>query len=72
MEITLNKLKKGQCAKIIEFKNSEIKLQSSRFGIEVGQVIKCIASLGTIVIQKNQQQIAIGKGLSLQIMVKEL
>lgn len=72
MNTTLNELKKGKSAKIIEFKNPETKLQSARFGIEVGQVIKCIAKFDTIVIQKNQQQIAIGKGLSKEILVKEV
>ena len=72
MNTTLNELKKGRSAKIIEFINPETRLQSARFGIEVGQVIKCIAKFGTVVIQKNQQQIAIGKGLSKEILVKEV
>ena len=72
MKKTLYDLKKGQEAEIIEFKNSEIRLNSSRFGIEVGQIIKCIAKLGTVVIQKNQQQIAIGKKLAKEILIKEV
>lgn len=72
MTKTLYDIKKGANAKILEFKNNEIKMNSSRFGIEVGQVIKCVAKFGNVVIQKNQQQIAIGKYLSKRILVEEL
>ena len=72
MTKTLSELKKGKSAIIIEFKNPEIKLQSARFGIEAGQIIKCIANPGAIVIQRNSQQIAIGKYLSKEILVKEV
>lgn len=69
---TLNDLKKGQKAEIIEFTNSEIRLNSARIGMEVGQIIKCIANIGPVVIRKNQQQIAIGESLSRKILVKEV
>ena len=69
---TLFELEKGREAEIIEFTNSEIRLNSARIGIEVGQIIKCIAKLGPVIIKKNRQHIAIGEVLSREILVKEV
>lgn len=69
---TLYDIKKGKNVKIIKFKNPEVKLNSSRFGIEPGQTVKLIEKFGNVVIQINQQQIAIGKKLSKEIIVEEV
>jgi len=67
--VSLNELKIGQNAKILEFINSEIKCHTARFGLVEGGIIKCIAKPGPVVIEKNKQTIAIGKNLSKQIFV---
>lgn len=72
MSKTLRDLKKGQKAEIIEFTDNEIRLNSARIGIEVGNIIKCVANIGPVVIRKNQQQIAIGEVLSQAILVREV
>lgn len=69
--LNLSEIEIGQKAEITEFCDPEIKCYSIRFGIEPGQVVKCIARPGgPVVIQRNNQQIAIGENLSEKIMVK--
>lgn len=70
--VTLDKIKVGQKAKISVFNNASAQCFSSRFGIEEGQVVTCIAKPGSIVIQKALQEIAIGKKLSKEILVSIL
>ena len=67
--VSLDKIKVGQKVKIFEFIDPEVKCYSSRFGIEEGQLVTCIAKPGPIVIRKKQQEIAIAKKLSKQIYV---
>lgn len=67
--VSLDKIKVGQKAKISVFNNVSAKGFSSKLGIEVGQIITCIAKPGSIVIQKAFQEIAIGKKLSKEILV---
>lgn len=68
--VKLSDIKIGQKVEILKFIDSGIRLFSSRFGIEEGQLVTCIAKPGPVVISKNQQEIAIGKDLSRQIYVK--
>lgn len=67
--VSLCDVKVGQKVEILEFLNTAIKCYSSRFGLEKGQVITCIAKPGPIVIKRNQQEIAIGRNLSKEIYV---
>ena len=67
---SLAKVKIGEKVQIKEFLDTNIRCFSARFGIEAGQIITCIAKPGPVVIRKNQQEIAIGKDLSNQILVK--
>jgi len=48
-----------------------LRAQFVRLGIHEGEKVKCLERLpgGTVVIQKNRQQIAIGHQLAKQIMV---
>ena len=69
--INLYEIKKGQQAQILDFNNHELMLDMARFGIGVGVVIKCVEKFGNVVIQRNNQHIAIGKELSKTIIVKE-
>lgn len=58
--------------KIVSISNEKLLSDALRFGIEAGEIIKVINKLpnGPVVIQKNQQQIAIGKELAKVIEVK--
>ena len=67
--VSLQELKIGQNAEILNFNDSEIKFNSARFGLDVGGIVKCIAKPGPVVIEKNNQVIAIGKNLSKKILV---
>ncbi len=68
--VSLCDIKVGQKAKILEFIDPAVKCFSSRFGLEKSQVITCIAKPGPVVVQKNHQEIAIGRNLSKEIYVK--
>lgn len=69
--ISLNDINVGQIARIIDAPD-DIKSLFAKFGIGIGQIVTCIAKLGPIVIQKNNQEIAIGKNLSKKIQVDAL
>ncbi len=68
--VALSEIKIGQQAEVQAFMDSDIKCYSARFGIEEGQVVRCIAKPGAIVLQKNKQEIAIGKKLCKEISVR--
>lgn len=57
---------------IISISNAKLLEDALRFGIEAGNSIKVINKLpgGPIVIQKNQQQIAIGRELARAVEVR--
>ena len=59
---------------IISINDPKTSCDAMRFGIEPGECVKIINKLpgGPIVIQKNQQQIAIGRELARSIEVKLL
>lgn len=67
--VSLVSIKVGEKAEICDFINSAAKCFSSRFGIEKGQVVTCIAKPGAVVIRKNNQEIALGKRLCEEIFV---
>jgi len=68
----LYELVNGEEAEIIDFEDNLSKCHSARFGLAVGEIIKCRAKLGPVVISKNQQVIAIGQNLSKKIYVKNV
>ena len=61
----------GQFVKIHSIPGGLVQAQFLRFGIGEGERVQCIERLpgGTIVLQKNRQQIAIGHTLARQIIV---
>jgi len=61
----------GQWLKIHSAPDGPLRSHCIRLGIHEGERAKCIERLpgGTIVLQKNRQQIAIGHALAKQIMV---
>ena len=69
--MSLSSSKTGQHLKIVSVPHGTLKAQFVRLGIHEGEKVKCLERLpgGTIVVQKNRQQIAIGHQLAKQIMV---
>ncbi|MBM4170313.1 MAG: ferrous iron transport protein A [Ignavibacteria bacterium] len=68
---TLDKAQKGRLVTIINLPFGELRAHLIRLGITEGDSIKCIERLpgGTIVIQKNRQEIAIGYDLAKKIKI---
>lgn len=69
--LTLDKAKKGFSLMVTKLPTGEIKSQLIRLGIGEGDLLKCIQRLpgGTIVVQKNRQEIAIGFDLAKKIKI---
>ena len=69
--IPLFKSKMGQYIRIHSLPKGKLKAYFIRLGIREGEYVKCFERLpgGTVVIQKNRQQIAIGHELAREILV---
>ncbi len=67
--LTLDKVKKGKFLTILSLPGNDYKIQLIRLGLSEGESVKCIERLpgGTIVIQKNRQEISIGYELARKI-----
>ena len=61
----------GVWVRIISLPKGTIRAQFIRVGISEGEKVRCLERLpgGTIVLQKNRQQIAVGHKLAKQILV---
>lgn len=72
--IRLVDVKTGQLLKIISTPHGILKAQFVRLGIHEGEKVKCHEHLpgGTIVLQKNRQQVAVGHQLARQVVVEVL
>lgn len=68
---TLDKSKKGTLVKILKLPEGNYKTQLLRMGLTEGDTLKCLQRLpgGTIVVQINRQEIAIGFDLAKKIKV---
>ncbi len=68
----LDKCKRGQTVRVRCIENTDVRAQAIRFGIGEGEVINCaqIVPAGPVVVRKNHQEIAIGRGLARQIEVE--
>jgi len=68
----LDRCRRGQNVKISLINNSDVRAQAIRFGIAEGEVVRCqeVLPAGPVVIRKNNQEIAIGRGLARQIEVE--
>ena len=69
--ITLDQVKKGTPITIVSLPKGAVKVQLLRMGITEGDTIQCLERLpgGTVVIQKNRQEIALGFDLAKTIHV---
>jgi len=69
--IPLDQVTKGSSLLIIDIPEGRSRERLIRLGILKGQLIKCIERLpgGTVVIEKNRQEIAIGATLAKTILV---
>lgn len=72
--MTLDKSRKGQALKVISIANDIVRAQALRFGIAEGEIVVCeeILPAGPVVIRKNKQEIAIGRGLAQKIFVEPM
>ena len=70
---TLDNAKKGKYFTILGLPQGMVKVQMIRLGISEGDRIFCLERLpgGTVVIQKNRQEIAMGYELARQILISE-
>jgi len=71
MKFTLDKIKKGAYLTIISLPEGISKIQLIRLGISEGEKVLCMERLpgGTIILQKNRQEIAIGYDLAKKILI---
>ncbi|MHB8156057.1 MAG: FeoA family protein [Desulfocucumaceae bacterium] len=72
--MTMDGLKRGNRCIIIALPGEEIRSQAMRFGIGEGEVVTCseVIPAGPVVIRKNRQEIAIGRGLAKKIIVERI
>lgn len=70
--MTLDKAKKGSKVKIITINNKDIRSQAIRMGLYEGAVFMCSEKLsgGPVILQNKLQEIAIGRGLALDIVIE--
>lgn len=70
--MTLAEVKKGQTVKILDIPDEQIRSQAIRLGIGQGSLVTCqeIIPAGPIIIKKNRQEIAVGRGLAQVITVE--
>jgi Fe2+ transport system protein FeoA len=69
--LSLNKIPKGSRVWIVHVPEGKAKNQLIRLGILKGEFIRCLERLpgGTVVIEKNRREIAIGMSLAKSIFV---
>lgn len=72
--VPLHKIPKRSRVIIVEVPEGKRKSQLIRLGLVKGEFIRCIERLpgGTIVIEKNRREIAIGTALAKSILVKHI
>lgn len=69
--MTLAEVKKGQTVKILHIPDEQMRSQAIRLGIGHGSLVTCqeIIPAGPIILKKNRQEIAVGRGLAQSITV---
>ncbi len=68
----LDQARRGQLIKITDIPNELTRIQAIRFGIPEGAVVTCreVVPAGPVIVAKNKQEIAIGRGLARTIKVE--
>lgn len=68
----LNNCRRGQKVKILAIADSMVRAQAIRFGIAEGEIVRCeeVVPAGPVVLGKNNQEIAVGRGLATRIKVE--
>ncbi|MBZ4653775.1 MAG: Fe2+ transport system protein [Peptococcaceae bacterium] len=68
----LSQVKKGQVVKIARIPNEQVRSQAIRFGIGEGSIVICeeIIPAGPVILRKNRQEIAVGRGLAEEITIQ--
>ncbi|MGI9952542.1 ferrous iron transport protein A [Moorellaceae bacterium AZ2] len=70
--MTLDQAKKGQLYRLIRLPGKEIRSQAIRFGLWEGAVVTCkeVIPEGPVIVGRNHQEIAIGRGLARRIQIE--
>ncbi len=70
--MNLDQAKRGQLIRITGIPNEPTRVQAIRFGIPEGSVVTCreVIPAGPVIVTKNKQEIAIGRGLARTIKVE--
>jgi len=71
--MTLDKVRKGQKVEICRIPDDLVRVQAIRFGVCEGTVVTCNEKLlaGPVIVSRGHQELAIGRSLARQILVKE-
>lgn len=69
--VSLSTVQRGSRARIVAVPDGRTKAQLIRLGLHQGEFVKCLQRLpgGTMLVEKNRQEIAIGAVLARAIMV---
>jgi Fe2+ transport system protein FeoA len=72
--LPLHSVTRGSRLIVVEIPEGRSRIQLIRLGVLEGEMIKCIERMpgGTVVIEKNRQEIAIGAALARTILVERL
>jgi Fe2+ transport system protein FeoA len=64
--MTLDQARRGQMLEIKGIRDHGMRIQALRFGLTVGSIVQCFEVLpaGPIIIRRNRQEIALGRGLA--------
>jgi len=70
--MNLAEVKKGQTVKILSIPDEQVRSQAIRLGIGQGSLVTCqeIIPAGPVILKKNRQEIAVGRGLAQVITVE--
>ncbi len=70
--MTMDGARRGQSFRIIDIPNDNIRTQAIRFGITEGAQVTCeeVIPAGPVVIRRNNQLLALGRGLARQISIE--
>ncbi|GFN23618.1 MAG: ferrous iron transport protein A [Thermoanaerobacteraceae bacterium] len=70
--MTLDQAKKGHLYRVTQLPGKEIRSQAIRFGLWEGAVVTCkeVIPRGPVIVGRNHQEIAIGRGLARRIHIE--